>query len=119
KHVSSRGVLARHVALRALRGIRRTDDLLHLPEALDPRTVGAIRILVALVPAAFFLDENVRAWLHLKIVGLSLVHGLSNESSYGFSGYGTLLISRFHKIAEGAAFGRLALAMNERFKKDH
>jgi predicted ATPase len=114
--ISKPMILARHLAIRAQIGRRTTGDLLHLPELRDPVHAGAIKVLVALVPAGFFLDPDIRAWLHMKIVRLSLAHGVSDESSYGFAGYGTLLAGRFESPDEGVAFGRLALALNERFK---
>ena len=45
-------------------------------------------------------------------------HGVCDVSSYGFAGYGMVLASAFGKHSQGAAFGRLALTLNDRFKNE-
>jgi predicted ATPase len=107
-----------HLAIRALRARRSVEELLYLPELSDPVHAGVIRTLVAAVPAAFFRDSLLRAWLHFTVVRTSLEHGVCEASSYGFSGYGTALSGLFDRHAEGAAFGRLALALNDRFQNE-
>ncbi len=104
------------MACQLRQGRRSTADLLHLPTLADPVREGVIELVVALAPAAFFVDTNLLAWLQLEGVALSLRYGVSEVSSYAFAVYGTVLTAVFSKHEEGEAFGRLALALNERFQ---
>jgi predicted ATPase len=110
------GVLAQYGRCRYHQGRLRTSDLLHLMKLEDPVREGAIELVVAMAPAAFFLDSNLLAWLALEGVALSLRYGVSNVSAYCFAVYGTVLTAVFGKHDEGESFGRLALALNERFQ---
>jgi hypothetical protein len=74
-----------------------------------------MKVLVELIPAAFFTNRDLRAWIHMKAVSLALRHGVCEVSSYSFAGYGTVLTATFDRLAEGESFGRMALALNERF----
>jgi predicted ATPase len=112
---SALSVLKQYARCRYLQGRRKTNDLLHLPELAHPVHEAVIELVVALAPAAFFIDTNLLAWLELEGVALSLKHGVSPVSSYSFAVYGTVLSAVFGKHEEGDAFGRLALALNERF----
>jgi predicted ATPase len=114
--VSKVSVLSQYVACRYHQGRRPTSDLLHLPRLADPVREGVIELVVALAPAAFFLDTNLLAWLELEGVAVSVRYGVSEVSSYAFAVYGTVLTAVFGKHDEGDAFGRLALALNERFQ---
>jgi predicted ATPase len=116
--VTRSAVMVRYAQTKMSQGGRPISELLHLEMAKDTTHIGMMRLLVALVPAAFFLDSDLLAWIHLNVVGLSLRHGVSDVSSYSFVGYGTVLAAVFDKHAEGDAFGRLGLALNERFKND-
>jgi predicted ATPase len=109
-------VLAQHVANRIARKGRSVEELVQLEPLGDPRLASALRILVSLAPAAFFLDTNLVTWILLRIAGISIEHGVCDASSYGFVGYGSVLAGAFHAHADGYAFGRAALALNERFK---
>ncbi|HEY2512653.1 MAG TPA: protein kinase [Polyangiaceae bacterium] len=113
---SALAVLAQYVTCQLRQGRRSTSDLLHLPKLVDPVREGVIELVVALAPAAFFVDTNLLAWLELEGVATSLRHGVSEVSSYAFAVYGTVLTAVFSKHEEGEAFGRLALALNERFQ---
>jgi predicted ATPase len=114
--VSPVSVLVQYGRCRYLQGRQGTSDLLHLPRVSDEANGGIIEVVVALAPAAFFVDTNLLAWLALEGVALSLRHGVSDVSAYCFAVYGTVLTAVFQKHEEGENFGRLALALNERFQ---
>ena len=117
-HVTMAHVLAEFAANRLARGARSIDDLWSLPLLRDPAREGAMRILMALGPAAYTTDTTLFTWIMLHIAGVSMRHGVCNVSSYGFAGYGMVLAAAFGRRVEGAAFGRLALALNERLSND-
>jgi predicted ATPase len=116
--VSILHVLLQHFANRRAQRKRSADDLVALEPLRDRTLASVMRILVSLAPAAFFLDTNLVTWILLRIAGLSFEHGVCDVSSYGFVGYGSVLAGAFHQHAEGYAFGRAALALNDRFKND-
>jgi serine/threonine protein kinase/predicted ATPase len=103
--------------IRRLQGGRGTSELASLPELTSIVHEGAVRTLVALVPAAFFLDAALLAWIHTTVVALSIEHGVCDAASFSFSGYGTQL-SRLGDPVEGASYGLLGLALNDRFKNE-
>ncbi|HEY2516448.1 MAG TPA: AAA family ATPase [Polyangiaceae bacterium] len=117
KKVTMANVLAQYAANRVARGRRSIEDLTHLPLLTDPLRERAMKTLVALAPAAYCFDTNLLTWMLLRIAGDSMRHGVCEVSSYGFAGYGMVLAAAFGKYTEAMAFGRLSLALNERFAK--
>jgi hypothetical protein len=116
--VSTLHVLRQYAENRIARGRRSIDELVHLDALRDPVRECTLRILMALAPPAFFSDTAMFTWIMLRIAGLSMKYGVCDVSAYGFAGYGTVLAGGFNEHAEGAAFGRLALALNERFENE-
>jgi predicted ATPase len=108
-------VLVQYVRNRIVQRGRESEELLHLPLLESARHESISKILIALSPPAFFCDSNLLTWILLRIAAIAMRHGVSNVSAYGFAGYGAALSAAFGKHAEGAAFGRLAMALNERF----
>ena len=113
--VSMAHVLAEYALNRVARGQRSIDDLAALPLLTQSTLASAMKILVALAPAAYVSDTNLLTWIMLRIAGMSMRHGVCDVSSYGLAGYGMVLSAVFGKRDEGMAFGRLALALNDRF----
>ncbi len=117
-HVSMANVLGEYATNRIAQGRRKTSDLARLEVLRDPARESAMKILMALAPAAYCFDTNLLTWIMLRIAGASMKHGVCDVSSYGFAGYGMVLAAAFGKHTEGAAFGRLALTMNDRFNNE-
>jgi predicted ATPase len=113
----SRGLRARNILLhaRTARAHRAIDALLGLPPLEDPRIDGVMRILTCLMPAAYFADAKLFTWIALRAAHLSMDHGVCDVSSYAFVGYGLAISAVFGEREEAAAFGEVALALNERF----
>jgi hypothetical protein len=89
---------------------------LHLPDLKNTSKRSAMRLLVAMSPAAFFVSSKLLAVVLTRITRLSLRYGLIDASAYGFAGYGTVLAGVFGRYEEAYAFGQLALQVQERFK---
>ncbi len=109
-------VLRQYAANRLAQRGRSIDDLAGLATLRDPGREAAMKIMMALAPAAYCSDTNLLTWIMLRIAGVSMRHGVCDVSSYGFAGYGMVLAAAFGKYDEAAGFGRLALGLNERFK---
>jgi predicted ATPase len=111
-------LLAQYVATRRGQAGRSIEELGSLPESREEARDSAMRILMSIAPAAFWVDTNLVGWISLKLADMSMRHGVSDVSAFGFAGYGLVLAGAFGKYEEGAAFGRLALSLNERFRNE-
>jgi predicted ATPase/class 3 adenylate cyclase len=97
-------------------GGRDIPDLLDAPELTDPEARIAIHVLMEVFPATFLSGSgSLFPYLVLKSVNLSLRHGNSSESAFAYAAYGMLLCGALSDPALGYKYGKLAVAMNERF----
>lgn len=95
---------------------RPISTLIDAPELTGPETQAAIHLLMEVFPAAFLSGSgNLFPYLVLKAVNLSLCHGNSPESAFAYAAYGMLLCGTLNNPALGFEYGKLAVAMNERF----
>lgn len=99
----------------SLRG-RKAQDLMALPELTDRRKLVTLRLLISIVPAAYFTDAKLFSILLLQIAHISLRHGLSDVSAFGFAGYGMVLSGALAAHQSAYDFGRLALQLNDHFR---
>ncbi len=97
------------------RGRKTADDILRLPEVQDERLKAALDLLMAVTPCAFFTNQNLFALIALRMTYLSLKHGNSRVSAYGYITYAILLLDVFKKPHEAVSFGQMALRLNDRF----
>jgi predicted ATPase/signal transduction histidine kinase/tRNA A-37 threonylcarbamoyl transferase component Bud32 len=89
--------------------------LAEAPELDDEEVSSCIKLLSLLGPPAYFFDSQVLAFVVTRITNLSLRHGPSPYSAYGYTFYGALHNQRTGDYDTGFAFGRLALALARRF----
>ena len=95
-------------------GRRPIASLSQLPAAARPDIRLAIAILTELSPAAYQNgNENLLAVAAMRQVNLSLAYGNCPESSFAYATYAIILNGIFHDLKAGAAFGQLAVALNE------
>ncbi|WNG44834.1 AAA family ATPase [Archangium minus] len=89
-------------------GGRRIEELIDLPFMEDLEIQAAVRVLVAMVSPAFFTDANL-FHLHLcHLVNLSLRHGITDATPYGYASFGVTLGPSFHRYQDGYRFAKLA-----------
>ena len=113
----SRRAVGREKALvkRNLAG-RRVADLIDAPAMTDRAQILAVRLLMEIFAAAFLSGSgNLFPFLVLKSVNLSLQYGNSPETAFSYAAYGMLLCGALDEPALGYEFGKLAVAMNDRF----
>ncbi len=113
----SRAAIARERAAvtRNLAG-RRIADLIDAPAMTDRAQIQAVRLLMEIFPAAFLSGSgNLFPFLVLKSVNISLLSGNSPETAFAYAAYGMLLCGALDDPALGYEFGKLAVAMNDRF----
>jgi predicted ATPase/GAF domain-containing protein/tRNA A-37 threonylcarbamoyl transferase component Bud32 len=95
---------------------RRIEDLLDAPVLDDPEQRAEIQLLGDLELPSFYVKPLLHPTIVLRRVTISLKHGHADISSSGYMSYGFILAVVLGRPAEGHAFGKLALALNEKFR---
>jgi predicted ATPase/signal transduction histidine kinase len=96
-----------------LRG-RPIESLIDLPLMTDPELQAVMRVLSATNPPAYFTNFPLCCLLRCRMVNVSLQHGTSGASAYGYVSFGFILGPVFHRYSEGYRFGRLARDLVEK-----
>jgi predicted ATPase/signal transduction histidine kinase len=91
-------------------------DLLDLPRMSDPNVELSVNLLASIAASAYMADQSLFALLVLRIVRLSLEHGNSRLSAFGYVIYGILLASALDDPTTGRQFGQLAVELSARFR---
>ncbi|MGB1277218.1 MAG: ATP-binding protein, partial [Nannocystaceae bacterium] len=91
-------------------------QLTNLGDLDNPRKHLILHLMMSVVPAAYFIDTKLGAIYMLRIAGISMREGLTDAAAFGFAGYGLVLVGVLGAYHEAYEFGKLALALNERFR---
>ncbi|MBU2646286.1 AAA family ATPase [bacterium] len=94
-------------------------NLLYLPLMTDINHKAKIDLLSSIIPAAYNIRRNLWILLTLKMVELSLRHGNTESSAFGYMNYAVILCSGLQDYNNGHAMGRLALDLNNKFNSVH
>ncbi|KFE61996.1 trifunctional serine/threonine-protein kinase/ATP-binding protein/sensor histidine kinase [Hyalangium minutum] len=114
-HPSWEEVVAANEEVWALMGSRSVDSLIHLPRMNDPDMDAVMSVFPAMYAPALLTDNNLLILHVCRLVSLSLRHGNSAASIYGYSTYGLVVGHAFGRYHEGYAFAQLSLALVERY----
>jgi len=98
-----------------LRG-KTDEDLLSLPDIRDPGKIAAMGILNLLTTFAFQTRPDLFPFIVLRMINLSLKHGMCAIAAPGFAFYG-LLLCALGEVEEGYRFGQFSLRLLERFQR--
>lgn len=90
-------------------------DLAELPPMTAPDKLAAMRILMSMVVSAFAGNPAMLMPVLLTMITLSKAFGNSPESAYGYVWYGAVLCGPMGDIDSGYQFGKLAVALVEKF----
>ena len=93
-------------------------QLATLPAMTDLRWMAAVRIMEIMAPPAFRSGSKLFPLLVLKIVHLSVKHGVLPASAFGFGGFALMTAGIFNDIPAGTVIGNAALQVAERFGDD-
>ncbi len=103
-------------AIRRAIGARPIASLVDLPRVDDPRIRQAMRLLqAAWAPAYISGRTRLGDLVAARLVRLSLEHGISEPSAFGFLHHAITVGSQLGQYERAAELGQLALAVNERF----
>ncbi len=113
-----RAALSRELArIDAARAGRPIESLVDLQPLSDAPTRSVMRLLTAMwAPAYIAPDGPLTALISALLVRLSLTHGNCGESAYGYVTHAITVGTGLGDYRAGHEWGRLALAVNERFE---
>ena len=97
---------------------RAIPDLAHLPHATEPEPRMMMRLLMDMLVAVWWTaNKPLLHYATLKMITLSLHHGNTDASTFGYLWYGMLLGSEQGDYQRGYEAGQLALQLNDTFGK--
>lgn len=110
-------VLSEVIAAKWNLGRKKPADLLNAAVMENPEKIVAARLLTEIAPAAYVLgNDNLYGLLTLKVVNLSLKYGNCREAPYAYIAFGMVLKEAFGDLKAAEEFGKMALALNEKFQ---
>jgi predicted ATPase/GAF domain-containing protein len=105
------GLLAKRLEGRAIR------ELIDAPAVHDPELIETLQLLTTVAALFYFVSPAVLfPWLVLKHVNISVQHGHTQVSAYGYILYGFLLAGVMQRYGEARDFGQLALELLGKYK---
>jgi PAS domain S-box-containing protein len=95
-------------------GSRSVEGLLELPSMTDPNSRAAVDVLTSLQAPAHFVDRNLVSLIIGRMANLSLAHGNTDGSCFGYVYLGMILQTRFGDYRRGLRFGKLGIDLLEK-----
>ena len=93
---------------------REIEELLDLPWTSESQSVAILDVLTRVLTAAFYTDPHLTALLSCRVVTLSLEHGHTDASCFGYVCLGMIAGPRFGDYKRGFRFARLGYELAER-----
>ena len=93
---------------------RPIESLIDLPLMTDPELQAAMQALSVLTSPAYLTDFHLFCLFACRMVKFSMQHGISDASTLGFSCFGFMLGSVFHRYDEWYRFAKLACDLVEK-----
>ncbi|MET1115216.1 MAG: AAA family ATPase [Comamonas sp.] len=101
-------------ALQSRLGGRSIAALADLPAMEDALRQAIMEVLAAVLPPAFFSDENLACLVLCRMVNLSIDHGNASASPLAYAYLGMMLGPYFHDYPRAFELGQLGFALVER-----
>lgn len=93
---------------------RSIEALLNLPAMTDPNMIAAMTILPTIVSTSYMITPNLFDMINCKMVRISIEHGNTGASAFGYTTLGGVLASRLDDYQTGYRFGRVGYDLVER-----
>jgi len=94
---------------------REIPSLLDAPGVQSPEVTVALGLLANLAPLCYIADPPLCRISTVKMVNLSLTHGHTPDSAFGYAFFGLLHSSVLHDYAAAYSFGSLAIELSEKY----
>ncbi|BAB73957.1 trifunctional serine/threonine-protein kinase/ATP-binding protein/sensor histidine kinase [Anabaena sp. FACHB-709] len=91
------------------------EELINLPEMMDPSKLAAMRILMTAMPPAYLADPALLPLIAFTMIDLCLQYGNSSFAAYAYGFYGLILCGPLNNIESGYRFGKLSLQILNQF----
>ncbi|WP_325078715.1 ATP-binding protein [Sphaerospermopsis aphanizomenoides] len=91
------------------------EDLINLPILTHPDKLAAIRILISMSAASYFVNPELLLPIIFTMINLSINYGNSALAAYVYVVYGLILCGVFSDIDTGYRYGKLALKLIDKF----
>jgi predicted ATPase len=108
-------ILRELAVVRLRQGRRSIGDLAEMRGSQNEPMRCAMQMLIAVGLATYYSDAVLMSVVALKMTSLTLAHGATAYSSYGFIGYAIVMSGGFGELAKGFELGELGLRLDERF----
>lgn len=108
-------ILLSIIKVRLAQGLKSVEDFENLPTMEDVDKLAAMRVLMAVIPAAFVASPSLFPVAISKMVELSLRHGNAPISIFAYNSFGTLQCGALGNIPVGYRFSLLALKLFDEF----
>ncbi|MET0969685.1 MAG: AAA family ATPase [Tardiphaga sp.] len=112
-HPDQAAILAEYAPIREEIEAGSIDDRFALPAITDPVQRIILDVLTAVLPPAFFTDNNLVCLVLCRMAHISKAFGNSDASSLGYAYLGMVLGPRFGAWAAGFRFGQLGFRMSD------
>lgn len=90
-------------------------DLFNIPDIQNQEIEICLSLLSNITGPAYFANQDLLPLITLKMVNLSMEHGNSDTSAYGYALWGFLSGIILQDYKNGQEFGFLAIKLNEKF----
>jgi predicted ATPase/signal transduction histidine kinase len=91
------------------------EDLINLPALKEADKLAAMRMLIRMSAAAYFVNPSLVLPIIYTMIHISVKYGNSSASAYAYVVYGLLLCGALSDIDSGYRYGQLALNLLEKF----
>ena len=108
-------ILLNLIYLRIILSKKKINHLKDLPVMTDPHKLAAMRILLNAASSAYYTNIPLAITMAFKMIHLSIRHGNSPFSPFGYSLYGIILQGISGKIILGYKFGEFSIELLNRF----
>jgi histidine kinase len=98
------------VVKRLLRG-KSDEQLMRLPPIEDERKLACQQVLQLMFVNCLLVRPMLAPYVNLKMMKITLRHGLSPLSSLAFATYGLICLSAFHDVDSAVRYGQLGLKL--------
>jgi PAS domain S-box-containing protein len=112
-HPTNHDVMHEYNRIWSLVGKRKIEDLIDLPLMRDPDLLDVLDALAELVWPAMFCEEALLSLVICRMVNLSLEHGNSDASCFGYVLFAIIAGPRFGDYEAGLSFGQLGYDLIE------
>lgn len=106
-------------AIRKALSERTIASLANERQMTDPVNTVSMDLLAAACAPAYLTDQELLMWVGVRMVNLTLEHGLCTEAAQGLGLYGTLLAGVWEDYRGAYEFGTLALQLAEQAGPTH